>query len=921
MQAVQQAQMQAQQQQHDMLMQQNIAGAGGRLRLAPGGPPLPMMGADGLSIGSRLLNVRAALGNGGRLGARELASATAAARAASVAAEPEGPPPLDEADLAVLISLLRTSLPLSKLHLQKLFLNLAAHSTSREQLLQMMLSLLRGLPGTSADGVEAGSGPEEASDSMQTGTSGRAAGMDISEDGSSQQQPQQQQQQQGLSAALDRLGAAEPAADAAAASVAAGASAAEPQQGLSSSPQGKPAVVSRRVLDMLSYLSRHSTRVSRKMLSLRVPDPNQQALIEADAKGKGKMVVDEAAAAALSPRAVEVLLAMLSAPLCQRSVGLLEQLMVLMEVVLTMVQRHEADLAALAAFEEAQEQQREAEAERTRQREQQQREREQQAQQQQQPAAAASQPEQQEVLGQAAGAAPPAQQQQQQQPAQPPADADKQQQEATQPKQKQKQPPPPPSELAVTFASIRPKLLRQLPGLLAREVLSEPAYASIAKVIKLIVESAPAHLPLMLSELVEGAAGVADALLSYLDTAAQRGIDADAQLAPAIGTKSSVVLRMLYALQGFQTELQERVKQQKEQQQKEQQQKEQEAGAAEGAAGAGGAAAGSSSGAGGSSSGAAAAGPSSSAAAAAAGASSSSAAAASSAVQPLDAAAAAAEVDKAVSAVAARTAPLWKSLSSCILRIEDNLRAVLPQHTQAGGESAGNAAARLLPPGAQQVLPLVEAFFVLCALQGAIPAAPTAAKDLLSAPSMDLNTLLPGAAAAGTPAAAGGPGAAGTSSAAAAAAASGGGAGASGLASAGSLWRPGSIGLGDAGSGTPADVTLPFLKFAERHRRLLNAYIRRNTSLLESSLAPLLRVPKLIDFDNKRAYFRCVGGVCLWGDRGVLKDMHMCMALYGARDACLCCVCVSCRQAAQGVLLAAEHCALKQHLQLVCLDS
>lgn len=67
--------------------------------------------------------------------------------------------------------------------------------------------------------------------------------------------------------------------------------------------------------------------------------------------------------------------------------------------------------------------------------------------------------------------------------------------------------------------------------------------------------------------------------------------------------------------------------------------------------------------------------------------------------------------------------------------------------------------------------------------------------------------------------------------------------------------------LGEAGSSgaSGGDVTLPFLKFAERHRRLLNAYIRRNTSLLESSLAPLLRVPKLIDFDNKRAYFRCVG--------------------------------------------------------------
>jgi hypothetical protein len=729
----------------------------------------------------------------------------------------------------VLISLLRTSLPLSKQHLQKLFLNLAAHSSSREQLLKMLLSLLRSLPGTSASNAAEGAA-DEASDSMQTATSGRA-GMDISEDGSSQQQ---QQPSQGLSAMLDRLGAVESLSDAAAASQAAhGADAV--QAGLSGSPQGKPAVVSRRVLDMLSYLARNSSSVSRKMLSLRIPEPSEQAKLEADAKGKGKMVAPADAQAALPPRAVEVLLAMLSAPLCQRSVSLLEQLMLLMEVVLTMVQRHEADLAALAALEQAQLAALEQAQER--QRGQQQREREQ-----------AAEPQQQQDAAQpAAGATEPAAQQQQQE--QPSVGVDKQQKQDKEKQQQQKQKQQPlPSELASTMASIPSKLLRQLPGLLAREVLSEPAYASIAKVIKLIVESAPAHLPLMLSELVEGAAGVADALLSFLDTAAQRGIDADAQLAPAIGTKSSVVLRMLYALQGFQTEVQERVKQQKEQ----------EAVAAVASAGASCAAAAAAAAAAGGSSGAAA-GPSSSAVAAAAGTGpSSSTAAAVAPVQGVDAAAAAVEVDKAVAAVAVRTAPLWKSLSFCILRIEDNLRAVLPQHTQAGGESVGNAAARLLPPGAQQVLPLVEAFFVLCALQGAIPAAAAPAKDLLSAQSMDLNAPLHSS----------------SSDAAAGAVGAGGAAGSSGLATAGSsLWRPGSVNVCESGiiGAGAADVTLPFLKFAERHRRLLNAYIRRNTNLLESSLAPLLRVPKLIDFDNKRAYFRCV---CTW-----LKWRLGCMSL------------------------------------------
>lgn len=213
----------------------------------------------------------------------------------------------------------------------------------------------------------------------------------------------------------------------------------------------------------------------------------------------------------------------------------------------------------------------------------------------------------------------------------------------------------------------------------------------------------------------------------------------------------------------------------------------------------------------------------------------------------LDPAQASAEVDKAVGLIASRTAPLWKSLSSCILRVEDNLRAVLPQHMHAAGETAGNAAARLLPPGAQQVLPLVEAFFVLCALQGAIPAPPSQAKDLLSAPSMDASALRVMAPASST----GSSAARGATPPPAAVAAAG---GAPGSGSQLSRLASSSLSL-EAPGGADANC-LPFLRFAERHRRLLNAYIRRNTGLLESSLAPLLRVPKLIDFDNKRAYFR-----------------------------------------------------------------
>lgn len=53
-----------------------------------------------------------------------------------------------------------------------------------------------------------------------------------------------------------------------------------------------------------------------------------------------------------------------------------------------------------------------------------------------------------------------------------------------------------------------------------------------------------------------------------------------------------------------------------------------------------------------------------------------------------------------------------------------------------------------------------------------------------------------------------------------------------------------------------APSTMTFAKVVEKHRRLLNVFIRQNPSLLEKSLSLMLKVPRLIDFDNKRAYFR-----------------------------------------------------------------
>ncbi|KAI3860285.1 hypothetical protein MKX03_030966 [Papaver bracteatum] len=47
-----------------------------------------------------------------------------------------------------------------------------------------------------------------------------------------------------------------------------------------------------------------------------------------------------------------------------------------------------------------------------------------------------------------------------------------------------------------------------------------------------------------------------------------------------------------------------------------------------------------------------------------------------------------------------------------------------------------------------------------------------------------------------------------------------------------------------------------FVKFSEKHRKLLNAFIRQNPGLLEKLFTLMLKVPRFFDFDNKRSHFR-----------------------------------------------------------------
>lgn len=190
---------------------------------------------------------------------------------------------------------------------------------------------------------------------------------------------------------------------------------------------------------------------------------------------------------------------------------------------------------------------------------------------------------------------------------------------------------------------------------------------------------------------------------------------------------------------------------------------------------------------------------------------------------------------------------LWAAFGAAAARAEAELRgaSAAPPPLSAGAGAAAAAAAaapeapRALPPGATQLQPLVESYFLLA--------------DAARAAHAPLDVLAAEAAAraaedAGGMAGTGGGGVINASPS---------------LASperAHSQLAP-SQSFGDAGAGPSAGgggaspearaPQAPHARFAERHRALLNALIHRTPALLSGPLALLLRTPRLIDFDNK----------------------------------------------------------------------
>lgn len=152
--------------------------------------------------------------------------------------------------------------------------------------------------------------------------------------------------------------------------------------------------------------------------------------------------------------------------------------------------------------------------------------------------------------------------------------------------------------------------------------------------------------------------------------------------------------------------------------------------------------------------------------------------------------------------------PLWQALSDCISATETQIGQTssfsftVPVHDS--GVMAGPfSPTQPLPPPAQRLLPYIEAFFLLCEkLQ---------TNQIIGQPDSNVTAREV-------------------------------------KESAGSSSSPihKCTGMG----------TMTFARIAEKHRRLLNVFIRQNPNLLEKSLSMMLKLPRLIDFDNKRAYFR-----------------------------------------------------------------
>lgn len=169
----------------------------------------------------------------------------------------------------------------------------------------------------------------------------------------------------------------------------------------------------------------------------------------------------------------------------------------------------------------------------------------------------------------------------------------------------------------------------------------------------------------------------------------------------------------------------------------------------------------------------------------------------------------------------------WNKLSIVLFSIEKIIKT--------GNENKSTEvtnSAKILPPVALQLLPLVEAFFVLYNTQGGLSTLPAITKtDSIMSSEEQPQPQQPGPSTSET-----------TTTEV--------------INEFNEFNYINEFKLKVNEEGNDEVRSKKMTSFVDKHRTVLNAFIRQTPNLLDGSLKPMLKVPRLIDFDNKRLYFR-----------------------------------------------------------------
>eukprot|EP00798_Chlamydomonas_sp_ICE-L_P016843 gene16843-23123_t len=316
-------------------------------RFAPGGPGNP---TGGVPVGQRVHRTTGPGPGGTHPGSRALVATASASGAvmgaemrlqdssAAAALDSTSPPLMSQDDLMSLVGLLRVSQPATKAPLQRVLLNLCCHAATRRSLLRNMLAMV------GPDVAEEDDKQPDVSD-MATDTPPTAAAPSSAVPPTSSAVPID----------LDVLGTApEEASPQEELDMRAGV---QPDQ--TSAPQ-----VQRRMLEMVTFLSKHSKQVARMLLLLNIPlspattsaELAAAAASAAEQARKGKAPVNAAKPAAEDEderKALELLLSSLGHPLCKRSTTTMEMVLLLLELILKAGSAYADELKAhVDAFEQ-----------------------------------------------------------------------------------------------------------------------------------------------------------------------------------------------------------------------------------------------------------------------------------------------------------------------------------------------------------------------------------------------------------------------------------------------------------------------------------------------------------------------------------------------------------------------------------------